>query len=247
MLAVMSVLEAGDEAIVVTPNFMQLPGLAKALGAKVHLVPLQFSGDRWAVASLCERRGIYLHADEIYRGAELAGPETSTLFNATPMAMVTGGTAKAMALAGLRIGWLVAPVDVVARAMERQDYTTIGSNTLGQRIAMLALRPETRAWIVARNRALLASNIDYLSEWLEARGQFFSWTAPQAGAMAFLRYSLPMASAEFCHKLREQQSVFLVAGSWFGMEGHLRIGIGGEAAHFRQALQRLDDFIKDNF
>ena len=47
MLAVMSLLDNGDEAIIITPNFMQLPGLAKALGAKVHQVPLRLSGSRW--------------------------------------------------------------------------------------------------------------------------------------------------------------------------------------------------------
>nr|WP_298104848.1 aminotransferase class I/II-fold pyridoxal phosphate-dependent enzyme [uncultured Shinella sp.] len=284
MLVVMSLLEAGDEAIVITPNFMQLPGLIDALGAKAHLVPLQFSGNRWSIdieairakitpkthlisicnpnnptgsilsddemmkiTALCSHHGIYLHADEIYRGAELEGTETATLFNATPMSIITGGMAKAMALAGLRIGWLVAPIDVIAKAMERQDYTTIGSNTLGQRIAMLALRPETRSRIIARNRNLLSTNMAVLKTWLDARAHIFSWTAPKAGAMAFLRYNLPMPSAEFCRKLREQQSVFLVAGSWFSMEGYLRIGIGGDKAHFQEALQRLDIFLKNNF
>jgi len=284
MLAVMSLLDAGDEAIIITPNFMQLPGLAKALGAKVHQVPLRLSGSRWmldldevaraitpntrlisvcnpnnptggvlsadersGLASLATRHGIALHADEIYRGAELASPETETLFAAAPATVITGGTAKAMALAGLRIGWIVSSKDIIEKAMQRQDYTTIGSNALGQRIALFALQPEKRAWIVARNRRLLARNLDQLSRWIEARSVIFSWVPPQAGAMAFLRYDLPVSSDDFCRRLRETQSVFAVAGSWFGMEGHLRLGIGGEPDHFRDALRRIDRFLQDEF
>jgi len=47
MLTVMSTLELDDEAIIITPTFMQAPGLAKALGAKVHLCPLRLDRDRW--------------------------------------------------------------------------------------------------------------------------------------------------------------------------------------------------------
>ena len=31
------------------------------------------------------------------------------------------------------------------------------------------------------------------------------------------------------------------------MEGHLRLGIGGEPDHFRDALQRIDRFLQDEF
>ncbi|MFD9902205.1 aminotransferase class I/II-fold pyridoxal phosphate-dependent enzyme [Mesorhizobium sp. UC22_110] len=284
MLAVMSLLDSGDEAIIVTPNFMQLPGLAKALGAKVRQVPLRLSGDRWmldldevagaitlktrlisvcnpnnptggvlspeersGLAALAARHGIAVHADEIYRGAELSGPETETLFATAPTTVITGGTAKAMALAGLRIGWIVSSGDIIEKAMQRQDYTTIGSNTLGQRIALYALQPEKRARIVARNRHLLARNLDQLSRWIATHPGIFSWVPPHAGAMAFLRYELPVSSEELCRRLRETQSVFAVAGSWFGMEGHLRLGIGGEPEHFGDALLRVDRFLQDEF
>lgn len=131
--------------------------------------------------------------------------------------------------------------------MQRQDYTTIGSNTLGQRIALFALQPEKRARIVARNRRLLARNLDQLSRWIETHAGIFSWVPPQAGAMAFLRYDLPVSSEELCRRLRETQSVFAVAGSWFGMEGHLRLGIGGEPEHLGEALLRMDRFLQEEF
>lgn len=284
LVTLMSLLEAGDEIVFVTPNFMQIHGLARALGATVRQVPLRLEQGRWrldldAVAaaigprtrliSLCNpnnptgavlsteerlglaeiasRHGVILHADEIYRGAELVDDETATLFGASPDVVVTGGMAKAMALAGLRLGWLVAPEKLVGEAMRRQDYTTIGSNVLGQRLALHALQPARRARIVARNRALLHRNLDRLASWIEARASIFAWVPPEAGAMAFLRYDLPISSDELSRELRETQSVFVVAGSWFGMENHLRLGIGVDPEHFAAALERIDRFLQQRF
>lgn len=284
LLTVLSLLGPGDEMVFVTPNFMQMPGIARALGAVAREVPLRLDGDRWhldldaveravtprtrlisvcnpnnptgavldeaeraGLAVVAARHGIVLHADEIYRGAERDGPETRTLFGAAPDVVVTGGLAKAMALAGLRIGWMVAPRSLIDEAMRRQDYTTIGSNVLGQRLAMLSLAPERRARIAERNRRLLQRNIGHLADWIAGRPGIFDWVPPQAGAMAFLRYRLPMASEALTHRLRETTGVFVVAGSWFGMEGHLRLGIGGEPGQFEQALARIDGFLRSEF
>lgn len=284
MLTVMSTLEPDDEAIVITPTFMQAPGLAKALGAKAHLCPLRHDRDRWvidfdelrgklnhrtrlvslcnpnnptgsilgeteraALAALCAERDLHLHSDEIYRGTELAGNEVVTLHGSAPKTIVTGGTAKGMALAGLRIGWMVAPEPIIERAMRHQDYTTIGSNIPGQRVALHALQPEKRNRILSRNRDMLARNLDQIRQWIDARADIFSWVPPQAGAMAFLRYELPEASDTLCRKLREKKSVFVVAGAWFGMENHLRFGIGGEAEALREALALIDDFLAEEY
>lgn len=284
MLTVMSTLEAGDEAIIITPTFMQAPGLAKALGAQAHLCPLRLDRDRWvldiddvrrkitgktrlislcnpnnptgsilaeaertALVALCAEHDLHLHSDEIYRGTELGGDEIVTLHGAAPRTIVTGGTAKGMALAGLRIGWMVAPQAVIEKAMRHQDYTTIGSNIPGQRVALHALQPQRRAKILARNREVLAGNLGQMRQWIEGRSDLFSWVPPQAGAMAFLRYSLPDSSQDLCRKLRERKSVFVVAGSWFGMENHLRFGIGGEAEALHEALALIDDFLAEEY
>ena len=61
--------------------------------------------------------------------------------------------------------------------------------------------------------------------------------------MAFLRYDFDMPSEELSNALREEESVFVVAGSWFGIEDHIRIGIGVKAEHLVEGLARLDRFL----
>jgi aspartate/methionine/tyrosine aminotransferase len=52
-----------------------------------------------------------------------------------------------------------------------------------------------------------------------------------------------MSSENLSNKLREEESVFVVAGSWFGIESHIRIGIGVKTEHLVEGLARLDTFL----
>jgi aspartate/methionine/tyrosine aminotransferase len=61
--------------------------------------------------------------------------------------------------------------------------------------------------------------------------------------MAFLRYDFEMTSEALSNELREEESVFVVAGSWFGIENHIRIGIGVKTEHLVEGLARLDRFL----
>ena len=45
----MRLVEPGDEIVLMTPNYMQVPGLARALGATVRPWPLRESGARWTL------------------------------------------------------------------------------------------------------------------------------------------------------------------------------------------------------
>ena len=59
-----------------------------------------------ALSDIAADNDIYLHADEVYKGSELEGPETASFLDLYDKAFVTNGLSKAMALPGLRIGWL---------------------------------------------------------------------------------------------------------------------------------------------
>lgn len=187
--------------------------------------------------------GAYLLVDEVYRGSELAGPETSTAFGRYEKAVVVSGVSKALAHGGLRIGWVVGAPDLVAEAMRRQDYTTIGTGVLNQHVALRVMQPETRERLLARSRGILSENLGLLRDWVAEYPDRFRFVPPRAGGMVFLRYDLPISSTEFSTRLRQDESVFVVAGDWFGMDHHLRLGIGGEPAQLREGLRRMGRFL----
>ncbi len=195
-----------------------------------------------AVASAC---GAWIVADEIYRGAELDGrPETPTFFGRYDKVIVTSSTSKSLAHAGLRIGWTIAPKAVIGELVERQDYTTIGTGPLNQYLAERLLAPAARARILARSRSMIAANLEVIDRWVGAWNGRLAWRRPQAGGMAFVRYDFPIGSGELSTRLRQEESVFVVAGDWFGMDGHLRIGTGGERHVLEEGLRRIDRVLK---
>ena len=61
--------------------------------------------------------------------------------------------------------------------------------------------------------------------------------------MAFLRYDFSMPSEQFSEELRREESVFVVAGSWFGVESHIRVGIGVPTDQLSEGLARIDHFL----
>jgi hypothetical protein len=197
------------------------------------------------IVRLARQADAWLYADEIYQGAELSGVDTPTFYGLTDKAIATCGLSKAYAMPGLRIGWIVAPHDIIADFWARRDYTTIATGILSNRIAALALRPDLRARIVKRNRIMLNENLGVLTEWANHHENLFTFIPPQAGGMAFLRYHMNINSTELSTKLREEKSTFIVPGDCFGMDHRIRIGIGSERNYLSNALNRISETLAE--
>jgi aspartate/methionine/tyrosine aminotransferase len=194
-----------------------------------------------AIVAAARDADAWLLADEIYRGGELDGRgETPSVYGRWERTLITSSTSKSLAHAGLRVGWIVGPADFIAKAAMRQDYTTIGTGPLNQFVAARLLAPDRREAMLARGRSMIGGNLGRIEAWIARWNGRLAWRRPQAGGMAFVRYDFPIGSDELSRRLREEESVFVVAGDWFGMENCLRIGTGGEPDHLEEGLRRID-------
>jgi aspartate/methionine/tyrosine aminotransferase len=280
----MRLIEPGDEIVVMMPNYMQVPGLARALGATVREWWLRESGSgetaRWIVDPnelnqlvtartraivICNpnnptgarldavfldlvcraaaRVGAWVIGDEIYRGAERIADDTPSVWDrGYERAVVSSGLSKAYGLPGLRIGWVVGPPDLVAELWGVHDYTSIAPGALSDRLARIALEPSRRQQILARTRMIIRSNYPILRQWIEAHDGL-SHVAPQAGAIAVVRYEHPIASAELARRLRDERSVLVVPGAFFELENCLRIGFGSDPASLTPALSLIGELL----
>jgi aspartate/methionine/tyrosine aminotransferase len=196
-----------------------------------------------AMVAAAERSGAWLFVDEIYRGAELDGRDTTSFWGRYDRVVVTGGLSKAYALPGLRLGWLVGPEEFIEAAWARTDYTSIAPGILSDEVARHALEPKLRTRILERNRSLLRGNLVDLREWMASQPVSMTLTSPRAGGMAFVRYDLDMNSTELTTRLREEKSVLIVAGDCFGLDGYLRIGFGAEPEYLHRGLDRVGEFL----
>ncbi|HSC26962.1 MAG TPA: aminotransferase class I/II-fold pyridoxal phosphate-dependent enzyme [Vicinamibacterales bacterium] len=283
-ISLMHLIQPGDDAVMMVPNYMQVRGLARGLGAAVRPWPLvqdqEEGAARWrpdldALASLitsrtrlilicnpnnptgarltadeldgicgiASRAGAWVLSDEIYRGAELDGEETPTIWGRYDRAIVTSGLSKAYGLPGLRIGWVVGPPDLVAALWGVHDYTTIAPGALNDRLARIALAPSGRERLLARTRSIIRTNYPLVRQWIDHRDPLLSHVPPEAGAIVFVRYHHPIGSTALVTRLREERGVLVVPGDHFDMDGYLRIGFGGEVAHLRGSLDRMGDLL----
>jgi aspartate/methionine/tyrosine aminotransferase len=191
------------------------------------------------IGRVASRHGAWVLSDEVYRGAELRDRDTPSMWGRYDRVIVTSGLSKAYGLPGLRIGWIVGPRELVAGTWAYHDYTTIAPAALSDRLARVALDPARREAILARTRRIVRENLPVIEQWLHSHDPMFSWIAPEAGAIVYVRYAYEVNSTALVTRLREEKSVLVVPGDHFGMDGYLRLGFGERAAYLRQGLDRL--------
>ena len=195
--------------------------------------------DMQRIVDVCEKAGAYLIADEVYQGAELAGPLTPSFWGMSDRVIVTSGLSKAYGIPGVRIGWIVAPPEVVAHCWMQHDYLTIGPNKLSDALARVAVEQGVRDHLYGRTRAILSQNQPVVDDWIAGYGDFLTFIRPAAAAMAFLKYSSEEPSEVVAEWLRANQSTLVVPGSHLGMEGYLRLWTGGKPEYLREGLRRV--------
>jgi hypothetical protein len=228
---------------------LDVDGLRRAVGRRTRVIlvtnPNNPTGAVLSEAEMDEivraarGAGAFIVADEIYRGAEVSGPVTPSFWGRYDRVLVTSGLSKAFGLPGLRIGWVVGPAATVERIWSYRDYTTIAVGMLSDRLARLVMEPARRETVLARTRSIIARNLPILEGWIHGHAGILDYTPPRAGAIAFMRYDLPIASILLADRLRREKSVLIVPGDQFGTPRHLRIGFGSDPGYLVRGLERL--------
>jgi aspartate/methionine/tyrosine aminotransferase len=193
------------------------------------------------IVAVAAANDVYLLCDEVYRGVDQDGdamqPSIADLYG---KGIAIGSMSKAFALAGLRLGWIVAPRAVLDRVMIHRDYTTISVGRLDDYIATLAL--EHCDALLARNRKIVRDNLAILDAWVKAE-PMISYIRPSGGTVCLLKYESNLASRQFCRQLIEDCGVLLMPGSALAMEGQVRIGFGNATDVLREGLQATSGFL----
>jgi aspartate/methionine/tyrosine aminotransferase len=191
------------------------------------------------IVDRCDAVGAYLLADEVYLGAEIHCPRTPSFWGMSERVIVTSGLSKAYGIPGVRIGWIVGPPDVVAQCWSQHDYITIGPNKISDAVARIAVQAENREKLYARTRAILQQNLPLMRQWVESFGGFLTFREPRAGALCLVRYGSATPSYPLCERIRMNQSVLVVPGEHLGLEGFLRLWLGGKPEFLAEGLRRV--------
>jgi aspartate/methionine/tyrosine aminotransferase len=191
------------------------------------------------IVDRCERVGAYLLADEVYIGAERERERTPSFWGMSDRVIVTSGLSKAYGIPGLRIGWVVGPPEFVAECWSQHDYITIGPNKLSDIMARTAVEPANRERLYDRTREILRQNLKSMQAWLDGFGGFFTYHPHEAGAFYFVKYASEVPSLELVRNILHRQSTLIVPGIHLGMEGFLRIWMGGKPEFLQEGWSRV--------
>ena len=179
--------------------------------------------------------------DEVYRGIDQSGSgTTASIADIYEKGISTASTSKAFSLAGLRLGWLAAPQEVVEAVMIHRDYNTISVGMIDEHFAALAL--ENADAILQRSRTITRTNLAILVDWVENES-LISWVKPQSGTTALLKYDLDLSSRDFCVELLKQTGVMFTPGSALDMEGYVRIGFANSTEVLKTGLNLVSQFL----
>ncbi len=201
-------------------------------------------GEMDAIVRAAKSVNAWILADEVYRGAEIAGgPMSPTFWGRYPKVLVASGLSKAFGLPGLRIGWIAGPPTVVARLCGYHDYTTLTPTMLSDRLARAALEPRRREEILARTRRILRENLPKVESWIRSHGEIFDYVPPVAGAIVLVGYRLPIGSVALFDRLRLEESVLITPGAHFGVGKYIRVGFGYDVEKSLEGLARVSGFI----
>lgn len=194
-----------------------------------------------AIAAIARANGAWVLCDEVYRGIDQDGDGfTPSMADLYEKGISTCGMSKAFSLAGLRLGWIAAPEEVIHAVSIHRDYTTISVGRLDDHFAAIALESADR--ILERSRRITRTNLAILDAWI-AQEPKITYVRPRSGTTALLRFDLDMPSADFCRALQSETGVMLLPGSALDMEGWVRIGYACDTEVLKQGLGLVSDFL----
>jgi len=198
------------------------------------------------IIAIAERTGAWLLADEVYSGAErLSDEQTPSFYGRYDKVIAIGSMSKAYGLPGLRLGWVVGPEAVVDDIWARHEYTTIAIPMISDKLAQIALSPQVRPEILERTRNYIRKGYPVLEQWIADHGNIFSYTPPEAAAIAFIRYNIDINSTELIERLRTEKSLMIAPGDHFGIDRHVRISFGLPHDYLIDGLNRMDELLRE--
>ncbi len=231
------------------------PGcIARAMSARTRAVVLTNlhnpSGTRATDRELREAaraadvHGALLVVDEVYAPfdelVDDKGVFPRSARHLAPNVVAVSSLTKCYGLGPERIGWLLAPREIVKRA---EDVLIATSGTLPLSHARHALRAfrEIKA-LAKRSRAIVGGKRDYVARWAQRHG--WGWSAPTDGLFGFVSIASRGDLTAAIEDAATVRGVLVTPGAFFGAPGGFRIAWSASEDDLRVGLQHLEDFLR---
>jgi aspartate aminotransferase len=189
-----------------------------------------------ALVEELRRRGIPWLSDEVYGGLTY-GEEPATPWQLSPESgVVVAGLSKEQSMTGWRIGWLVGPGELMARATAAHQLVVTCAPAVSQQAALAAFTDAGRArmagWAerLSRRRMMMARALEAVPR--------VRFALPDGAFYFFVDVSEHGAAEEVARRLVERQGVITIPGTAFGAkgEGYLRLSFAASEADIERGV-----------
>ena len=195
------------------------------------------------IVDLCEKKGIFMICDDIYHKLTFDNTEAPPAYRFTKNdvesshVIVVNGVAKLYGMTGFRVGWVIAPRELVRVMTNVTVQITSGVSPVSQAAAEGALTGAQS--MVAALRLQIQNNRDVLLQemssfngvrLIEPQGTFYA--LPDVRAFG-------QSSVDVSKFLLKKARVVVVPGKEFGMEGHIRISFAGSVNDVTEGMARI--------
>ncbi len=197
------------------------------------------------IVKIVIEKDLFVISDEIY--AELTyGSDHTTIASFPGMkdrTVLINGFSKSYAMTGWRLGYAAAPRVILEQMLKIHQFAIMCAPTTSQYAAVAALRDGDKDVQVMREsydqrrRYLIHAFKEMGMECFEPHGAFYTFPSVK-------RFG--MTSDEFATRLLREEKVAVVPGTAFGDcgEGYLRISYAYSLKNLKEALGRMDRFVK---
>ncbi|MDD5339196.1 MAG: aminotransferase class I/II-fold pyridoxal phosphate-dependent enzyme [Dehalococcoidales bacterium] len=197
------------------------------------------------LAAVAKKHNLMVISDEIYARLTYEGEHTcfASLPGVKNNTILLGGFSKAYAMTGWRVGYAVAPPEIIAAMTKIHQYTIMCAPTPAQVAAIEALKtgePDVVEMVEDYNRrrkVIVKGFNDIGLPCFEPKGAFYAFPSITPTGMT---------SERFSEALLKEEKVAVVPGSAFGKcgEGFIRCCYATSLADIEEALNRMERFVK---
>ncbi|RYV51091.1 pyridoxal phosphate-dependent aminotransferase [Pengzhenrongella frigida] len=209
-----------------------------------------------AIGQWALEHGIWVITDEIYEHLTYDDAVFTPIVRAVPAladtTIVLNGVAKTYAMTGWRVGWMIAPTDVIKAATNLQSHLTSNVSNVSQHAAIAALTGDLSA--VAAMRTAFDRRRRTMVEMLSAidgvvcpmpQGAFYAYPSVEGVLGRTIRGVTPTTSAELATLILETVEVAVVPGEAFGPSGFLRLSYALGDDDLIEGVSRIQALLRE--
>lgn len=207
------------------------------------------------IVDFAVEKGLYVISDEIYEkilydGALHVSPATFS-DECYKRVVTINGFSKVYSMTGWRLGYAAGPEEVIKAAINIQDHTTSGANSITQMAGLEALRGnqdsvDTMVREFDKRRKYIVSRLNSIPgvSCLLPQGAFYVF--PKVSELYHKKIGEQFVANSFdlVNVLLEKAHVAFVPGAPFGLDNYIRISYATSMECIEKGIDRFEKFLK---